>query len=189
MASPEGTILNKSSELKRTTGLIKAGNTVIPGLCYIDGANGVKNAPVDGSILSNALFWYDGVSVTVAAGAVSKKVTVYAIDGLQVVGQAEGVIPVDGPVKPATTASHGGWMITHPVPTHATADEGDTSTTDLGAEIATAINTIAQAVHTYGGALCGYYRGHEDEVLEGKTRTASADEDTNCVFELRGGGF
>lgn len=182
MASPEGTILNKTSALKRVTGIVKATITLIPGLCYIDGANGIKNAPVDGSVKSNALYWYDGEAVTVAAGK-TKKVTIYAIDGLWVVGQAEGVIPVDGPVKPATTAAHGGWMITHPTPT--VADEGDTSMADLGGEIAAAI----QAVYTYGGALCGFYRGHEAEIKEGSTRTAAADTETNCVFELRGAGF
>lgn len=164
MASPEGTILNKLDiGAKGFSAVVKAAITVIPGLCYIDGANGVKNAPVDGSRDADELFWIEK-SAGSATETKDKKVTIYPIAGLIVIGQAEGAIVVNVECKPATTASHGGWFITHVIRT----------------------DTVANH-NTDNKIFCATYRGHEAEWKEGKTLTDAADLETNCVFELRGG--
>lgn len=162
MTSKEGVILNKSTELKRNTAVVKASTVVAIGLCYIDGANGVKSAPVDNSKDADELFWIEN-----AVGSVTelkdKKVTIYAVDGLQVIGKSDGVIAVNSECKASDTAAHGGQFITH------------------------AIRTDTVANHNIDNKLfVANYRGHEDEVKEGKTLTSSADEDLG-VFDLRGG--
>lgn len=165
MASPLGTILNKHSKLARTTHIIKAGITLNPGLCYIDGSNGLKNAPTDSSVQADELYWFDQPSVTVAAGAASKKVTVYALDGLQVIGQADGAIVVGKEVEPSTTSAHGGQLITHTIRTDSVANN-----------------------NTDRKLWVGNYRGHEAEIKEGVSPlTDAVDGETNCVFDLRAG--
>lgn len=173
-----GTILSRPVGLPPVTSFIKVGSTVKPGLVYIHATNGILNAPTDGSKKATELFWFEGPAVT---PTVQKKVDVYELDGLEVIGKSDDIIPVDGPVKASTTTSHDGEFITHPIPT--VADEGDTSTTDLGGELAAA----DQATYTYFSDVVGIYRGHEAEVKEGKNRTASADGEEDCVFKLRSG--
>ncbi|MCV0398540.1 MAG: hypothetical protein K5785_00940 [Nitrosarchaeum sp.] len=197
MASPLGAIRNESASLARVTGVVKAGQTVVAGLVYIDGANGIKNAPTDGSKLAKDLFWCPK-NVGSATETKDKKVTIYDLDGLMVIGKSDGIIPLGGEVKASTTSAHGGQFITNPEPTSAfTAADGSTVDGTYGAEeaavLANNVTRIAElvareaAIRAWVKDTVGHYIGHEDEILEGKTPTASADEDEDCVFILRRG--
>ncbi len=162
MTSLEGVVLNKPTELKRNSAVVKAGTVVAIGLCYIDGASGVKSAPDDGSKDADELFWIEN-AVGSATELKDKKVTIYAVDGLQVIGKADGAITINQECKPSTTASHGGQFITHTIRTDSVANH-----------------------NTDNKQFVANYRGHEDEVKEGRTLTNAADEDL-AVFDLRGG--
>lgn len=165
MAPSLGTILNMSTELKRVTSIIKAGNTVVPGLVYIDDTNGVKNAPTDGSKTASELYWYDK-SVVLAATDADKEVVVFAIDGLQVVGKADGVINVNTKSRASETAAHGGQLQTQTIRT----DTLPNNNTDKD-------------------KVAGIYRGHVDEIKEIPHPTNAADEDEDCVFDMVVGGL
>jgi len=166
MTSLEGVILNKPTELKRNSAIVKAGIVVPIGLCYIDGANGVKSAPTDNSKDADELFWIEN-AVGSATETKDKKVTIYAVDGLQVIGKSDGVIAVNSECKASDTAPdpalHNGLFITHSI----------------------RVDSVANH-NTDNKLFVANYRGHEDEVKEGKTLTSSADEDLG-VFDLRGG--
>lgn len=173
--SPRGTILNKSASLPRITANFTTDATYLSGLVYEDGSNGWKQAPTDGSEDARELYWLEhGFTVS----GTDKKVTVYAINGLQVVGRADAAIVIDGKVKAST--NHAGELETEVTPT--IADEGDTSMVDLGGQIAAA----GQEILTHYDTIIGHYMGHEDEIRDGLLRTDAVDEDNDCVFLLGG---
>ena len=146
------------------TALLKGAVTLNPGLCYIDGVNGVKNSLVDGTMRGKDLFWYDGPVIAHLATDPDKKIDVYPLDGLQVVGQGDKITTVNQECKPSETASHEGQL------------EPLTIRTD----------TVANN-QTDNGKFCAIYRGHLLEVKEGKTPTDSADAETDLVYDLRSG--
>lgn len=159
---------------------IKAGQSVKAGWIFKNADNDWRNAPVDGSVPALELWWLE-IDVDLTNSSVNKTIEAYG-DGAEVIGEVDGAIPVGSRVKTSVTAAHNGQMQAHAVPT--VADEGDTSTTDLGAEIAAAI----QAVYTFNDDTVGYYKGHEDEVaVVGANRTDAADEDPGAVFVIRRG--
>ena len=173
-----GDVINRADVKDVITGPVAASTSLVIGLVYEDAANGWKQAPVDGSISGQKMYWLDRDTDNSSGSLGDKIITVYG-DGAIVVGKADGAIPVDGRVKASTTASHNGQFISNPVPT--VADEGDTSMTDLGAEIAAA----TQAVYTYFDQTVGKYLGNQKERTQSATsRTAAADEDTDCLVKI-----
>lgn len=164
MASVLGTILNKSASIPRVTAVFSTDATYTSGLVFENGAADWRMAPVDGSVNAQDLYWLE-TGFTIAAGEPNKKVTVYAIEGLQVIGQADGAIVVGALVKSSTTASHNGQLESHTIRTD------------------TVANAVADLLDTLG-----HYMGHEDEIREGVVVRADAvDEDTDCVFLLGAG--
>lgn len=174
--SQVGTILNKSASLPRVTAVFSTDATYVTGLVYEDGANGWKNAPTDGSEDRRELYWLEHGFVV--AGT-TKKTTVYALNGLMVVGIVDTAIVVDGYVKAST--NHVGQLMAAVTPT--IADEGDTSMVDLGAQLAAA----DQSVLTQMDTVLGHYIGSEDEIRDGLLRTDAVDLDEDAVFIF--GGF
>ena len=174
--SAVGTILNKSASIPRITANFSTVATYVTGLVYEDGANGWKNSPTDGSEDRRELYWLEHGFV-VATGEV-KKTTVYALNGLMVVGIVDTAIVVDGYVKAST--NHVGQLMAAVTPT--IADEGDTSMVDLGGQLAAA----DQSILTHYDTIVGHYIGSEDEIRDGLLRTDAVDEDTDCVFVLGG---
>jgi len=152
-----GLVLNKDDVKDKVSGPVAASTTLNPGLVYEDGANGWKQAPTTGAAIGNEVYW-NPVTIDNSSGALGDKVGEFYGEGARVVGQADGAIPVDGRVKPSTTASHEGQFI---------------------AGVITAIADLED--------LCGTYKGHYlTEINQvGVSRTAAADAETDCVFELR----
>jgi hypothetical protein len=195
MASPVGSVLNSSASLARITAIVKSGNAIAVGLVYEDGSNGWKNAPTDSSKLAKDLYWCPD---SFASQSVDKKITVYDLDGLEVVGKADGTLVLDTEVKASTTSGHGGQLITNPEPTSAfTAADAGTVDGTYGAAEAAVIEanrtriaelvTREAAIRTWVKHTVGHYIGHEAEIREGTTRTNAADAETTCVFVLRRG--
>jgi len=154
-----GTIL-PGSKFVGITSTIKSGTTVVTGLVYIDGVNCVKNAPVDASKVRKDLFWFDKSVVATA----DIKVTIFELEGLDVIGQADKAIVVNKECKASETAAHGGQL-----------------------ESATISTATVILNDTDRSQVVAVYRGHELEIKEGSTPTDAIDTETNCVFRMRGG--
>lgn len=174
-----GMVLNKTEITDIVVGgPVAASTTLVPGLVYKH-ADGWKQVPTDGSITAQHSYWNE-VTIDNSTGAKGDQVGDFYGEGAQVVGDSDGIIPVNGRCKAST--NHVGQLMTHPVPT--VADEGDTSTVDLGAQIAASV----QAVYTYGDAAIAVYRGHyQTEFGLDAEATPSADTETNCVYEIKRG--
>ena len=150
-----GLILNKSDIKDKVSGPVAASTTLGIGLVYEDAANGWKPAPTSGVAIGNEVYW-NPVSIDNSSGSLGDKVGTFYGEGTRFVGKADGVIPVDGRVKPSTNTAG-----------------------ELLAGVITAIADLED--------LCGTYKGHyQTEIGNVKvSRTAAADTEENCVFELR----
>lgn len=154
-----GTILNKSASIPRISATFSTAATYVAGLVYEFGAADWRQATT-GAQEGRILYWLE-TGFTVAAGE-TKKVTVYALQGLQVIGKADGVIAPDALVKPSTNLA--GSLETH--------------TLDI-TTVTTLRDTLLDVV--------GKYLGKEDEIREGTVvRSSTADLDTDGVYLLGG---
>lgn len=136
--------------------------TLIAGsIVYIDGANGVKVAPVDGSIPASRLYFCkEGQTSTAVLG--EKKCTLYKC-GHIVIGKCGGVITVSQVARQGLTAGNEGEFEAVAVPTNPGAVYAE----------AEADSNFAQLVH--GLAI---YLGHPSEGVEtGNPPTDSVDAD------------
>jgi len=155
-----GTILNKPSSLVRITAEFKTAATYVSGLVF-ENAVGDWRQATTGAQEGRLLYWLE-TGFVLAAGDKAKKVTVYALQGLMVVGKADGIITADALVKPSTNLA--GSLEIH--------------TMDI-TSVTTLRDTLLDTV--------GRYIGKEDEIREGQlVRGSTADLDTDCIFLLGG---
>jgi len=165
-----GTVLNQNDVQDIKSGPVAVSITLGVGLVYEDGANGWKQAPTDGSINADELYWNPkSLTSTATLGGVTG--TFYG-EGARVIGQADGAITVDQYCKASTTSAHGGQLIALADPANASAGSA--------AEI--------DAVRDWQRDKIAIYKGHANEVNNvGVVATNAADEETNCVFEITRG--
>lgn len=170
MGTELGTILNKAEVTDRVSGPVAASTTLGIGPVYEDGANGWKNAPIDGSILAARLYWNER-SINNSTGAKGDKVGTFYGIGALVVGKAEGAIVVDAAAKASEVTAQSLSSLASPTNPSATYAEAE-----------------ADSLYNYIVKKFAFYRGHVNEVTGVKTsRTDAATTETNCVFEVRKG--
>lgn len=174
-----GIVLNKDDVLDIVEGPVAASTNLTIGFVYEDGANGWKVAPVDGSITADALYWNPTAKDNSSGSKGDLTCTVYG-EGARVVGQADGVIVVDAPIRASNTAAHGGQVKA----LAAVVDAALNGTFD-DAEAEAALD----ALRDYHLHKIGTYKGHYLTEIGNVdiSRTNAADTETNCVFELRRG--
>jgi hypothetical protein len=149
-----GDVLNKHAVTDVISGPVAASTTLGIGLVYEDGANGWKNAPTDGSIEGRSMY-FNPVSIDNSSGSLGDKIGTFYGEGALVVGTADTAIAVDAHCKASTNVAQ--------------AFEDVTITTTLG----DLLDVVA------------IYRGKVHERTEsGTSRTAAADTDTDCVFQI-----
>lgn len=166
-----GTVLNQNDVQDIKSGPVAVSITLGVGLVYEDGANGWKQAPTDGTIHADELYWNPrSLTSTATLGGVTG--TFYG-EGARVIGQADGAITVDQYCEASTSSSHGGQLI-------ALADPSGAATTPTAANV--------DAIRNWQRDKVAIYKGHANEVNNvGVVATNAADEDTNCVFEITRG--
>ena len=163
-----GTVINMNDVQDKKSGPVAVSITLGVGLVYEDGSNGWKQAPTDGTIHADELYWNPrSLTSTSTLGGVTG--TFYG-EGARVTGQADGAIVVDQKCKASTTSSHGGQLM-------ALADPSDQPTTPTASSI--------NAIRNWQRDAVAIYKGHANEVNNvGVVATNAADEGTNCVFEI-----
>lgn len=166
-----GTVLNSQEVKDIQSGPVAVSITLAIGLVYKDAANGWKQAPTDGTIHADELYW-NPISLTSTATLGAVVGTFYG-EGARVVGKADGIIAVDEYVKASTTSAHNGQFI-------ALADPSGAATTPTAANV--------DAIRNWQRWKIGLYKGHALELNRvDNLPTAAADEDTNIVVEIRRG--
>lgn len=170
-----GTVINKNEVQDVQSGPVAVSITLGIGLVYKDGANGWKQAPTDGTIHGDQLYWNEKVlTSTSTLGAI---VGTFYGEGALVVGQADGAIVVDNYCKASTTSSHGGQLISLADPSAATVG----ATFGGGTKTETAID----AIRNWQRNKVALYKGHALELNRvDNLPTDAVDEDTNCVFQI-----
>lgn len=169
-----GTVLNKNEVKDIQSGPVAASTTLGIGLVYKDGANGWKQAPTDGSVYADRLYWNEK-SLDNSSGSLGGKSGTFYGEGARVVGKADGAITVDAKCKASTTSAHGGQFIVNSTP-------ADATTTPTAAQLNAVKNWVRHTI--------AIYKGHALELNRIGSTTASlptdaVDEDTNVVFEIR----
>lgn len=168
MGFEEGTVLNKEQVYDRIETDVAASTSLVPGLCYIDGSNGVKQCPTDGSVVANRVYWCED-TIASQTNKGDKTITIWG-EGAVVIGKADGVITVGERVKPST--NHVGNF-----------EDADTPGAVSGASPSSA---EVDAYRTFIDAVVGVYLGHVDELTEtGDDPTSAADTDTDAVFLIK----
>ncbi len=156
-----GQVLNRESVSDRIVGDVAAATKLLVGLVYQDGANGFKQAPVDGSVNGRALYW-NSYEIDNASGSKGDKIGTFYGTGARVCGKADGAIVVNAPCKASATAAHGGQFASVTV-------RSDT-TPNLAADLQ---------------AIAAIYKGHIGETVEtANDPTDAVDGDENLVFEM-----
>ena len=165
-----GTVMNMNDVTDKKSGPVAGSITLGVGLVYEDGANGWKQAPTDGTIHADELYWNPTAKTSTATlGGVTG--TFYG-EGAKVIGKADGAIVVDNKVKASTTSAHGGQLISLADPAAGTTPTAG----QLDVITAWVKNKIA------------IYKGHANEVNNvGAVATDAVDEDINCVFQVTRG--
>lgn len=170
-----GTVLNKEEVQDKQSGPVAVSITLAIGLVYKDGANGWKQAPTDGSIHADQLYW-NPISLT-STSTLGEVVGTFYGEGARVVGKADGAIVVDNYCKASTTSSHGGQFISLADPSDATVG----ATFGGGTATETAINNI----RNWQRNKVAIYKGHALELNQvDDLPTDAVDEDTNGVYEI-----
>ncbi len=156
-----GQLLNRESISDRLVGDVAAATKLLVGLVYQDGANGFKQAPVDGTIAARALYW-NPYEIDNASGSKGDKIGTFYGNCARVVGKADGAIAVNAPCRASETAAHGGQF------------ESLTIRTDSVPNNATDVQ-----------ALVALYKGHIGETVEtANDPTAAVDGEEDLVFEI-----
>ena len=173
-----GTVMNMNDVSDKKSGPVAVSITLGVGLVYEDGVNGWKQAPTDGTIHADELYW-NPTSLTSTATLGGVTGTFYG-EGAKVIGKADGAIVVDNKVKASTTSSHGGQLISLADPANAT-----TGATYGGG---TATKAAIDAIRDWQRNKIAIYKGHANEVNNvGAVATDAVDEDINCVFQVTRG--
>lgn len=163
-----GTVINKNDVQDKQSGPVAVSITLAIGLVYKDGANGWKQAPTDGTIHGDQLYW-NPISLTSTA-TLGEVVGTFYGEGARVVGKADGAIVVDNYCKASTTSSHGGQFIT-------LADPSGAATTPTAANV--------DAIRNWQRSKVAIYKGHALELNQvDDLPTDAVDEDTNGVYEI-----
>ena len=162
-----GTVINKNDVKDIQSGPVAVSITLPVGLVYKDGANGWKQAPTDGSIHADQLYWNEkSLTSTAVLGAVTG--TFYG-EGARVVGKADGAIGVDGKCRASQTSSHGGQFQANADPAAATTPT------------ATQLDTLKDWIRN----TIAIYKGHALELNKVDTLpTAAVDEEENGIYEI-----
>ena len=170
-----GTVINQNDVTDKVTGSVAVSITLAVGLVYQDAANGWKNAPTDGSIDGDRLYWnHTALTSTATLGEI---VGTFYGNGSRVVGKSDGIITAGNWCKASTSFANG--FITN-----------DLVAATIGATFGsgTATETAIDAVRDWQLAKVARYIGHCLEVVGNETNpTSSADLDVNCVFEIQRG--
>src|SRR3990167_10877376 len=155
-----GTVINKNEVQDKVTGPVAVSITLAIGLVYQDGANGWKNAPVDGTIHGKQLFWNDKALVSTAT--IGEIVGTFYGEGTKVIGKSDGVITVDAWCKASTSFANGFIILADPA----------NAITPTAAEV--------DAIRNWQRAKIAIYKGHSLEVIGNTTLpTSSANLETN----------
>lgn len=173
-----GTVINKNDVKDIQSGPVAVSITLPIGLVYKDGANGWKQAPTDGSIHADQLYWNDKSRTSTSTLGVVQG-TFYG-EGARVVGKADGAIVVDEYCRASQTGSHGGQFEALADPANAT----------VGATFGsgTATETAIDAIRTWQRNKIAIYKGHALELNQvDDLPTDAVDEDTNGIYEIRRG--
>lgn len=171
-----GTIINKNDVTDKVTGMVAVSITLAKGLVYQDGSNGWKNAPTDGSIHGDELYW--NPTALVSTSTLGAIVGTFYGNGARVVGVADGTITAGQWCKASTNVAN------------AFIKTADPTNTTLAATYAggTALKTQIDAIRNWQRSKVARYIGHALEVIGNSTNpTSSADTETNCVFEIQRG--
>lgn len=158
-----GTILNKDSKsVVKKSGPVAANTNLGIGLVYLDGANGWKNAPTDGSVIASRLY-FNPIALDNSTGAKGDKTgTFYGLNAI-VVGKNEGTTALNSKCKASGTTAQAFAALTIRTDTLAN------NSADRDAEVAG-------------------YLGHIGEISQKDSlATAGANGETNCVFVMKGG--
>jgi len=172
-----GTVMNKNDVQDKKSGPVAVSITLGVGLVYEDGVNGWKQAPTDGTIHADELYWNPTAKTSTATlGGVTG--TFYG-EGARVIGKADGIIVVDQYVKASTTTAHGGQLI----------KLDDLGTPALDATFSdTEVEAAFNAARDFQRNKIALYKGHANEVNNvGAVATDAVDEDINCVFQVTRG--
>ena len=163
-----GTVLNKNDVQDKKSGPVAVSITLPVGLVYEDGANGWKQAPTDGSIHADELYWNEkSLTSTATLGGVTA--TFYG-EGARVVGKADGAIVVDAKCRASQTSSHGGQF-------QANADPADATTTPTATQL--------NALKNWQRNTIAIYKGHALELNRvDSVATNAVDEEENGVYEI-----
>ena len=163
-----GTILNKNEVQDKITGPVAVSITLAIGLVYLDGANGVKNAPTDGSVHGKQLYWNEkALTSTATIGEIGG--TFYG-EGSKVVGKSDGVITSQAWCKASTSFANGFIILADP----------SNAVTPTAGEV--------DAIRNWQRNKVAIYKGHVLEVTGNTTLpTSSADLETDCVFQITRG--
>jgi hypothetical protein len=166
-----GTVINKNDVKDIQSGPVATSITLAIGLVYKDAANGWKQAPTDGSIHADQLYWNEkSLTSTATLGAV---VGTFYGSGARVVGKADGAIVVDTYCRASETSAHGGQF-------ESLADPSDSITTPLAAQV--------DAIRDWQRTKIAIYKGHALELNQvDDLPTDAEDEDTNGIYEIRRG--
>lgn len=168
-----GTVLNKNDVQDKQSGPVAVSITLAVGLVYKDGANGWKNAPTDGSIHGDQLY-FNPISLTSTA-TLGEVVGTFYGEGARVVGKAYGAIVVDEYCKASGTTA-GSF--------EALADPADAT---VGATFGggTATETAINAIRNWQRNKVALYKGHALELNQvDDLPTDALTTETNCVFEI-----
>ena len=160
-----GTVINRNEVQDKKSGPVAVSITLGVGLVYEDGANGWKNAPIDGSIHADELYWNptELISTAVLGGVIG---TFYG-EGARVIGVADTAIVVDQKCKASTNVAQA---------LEPNADPAN-STTPTSGEV--------DAIRDWIRDTVAIYKGHALEVNRvDAVATNAVDTETNCVFEI-----
>lgn len=158
-----GTVINKDDlSVVKKSGPVAANENLGIGLVYLDGANGWKNAPTNGSIIASRLYFNPVVKNNTGGALGALTGTFYGLNA-EVVGKIEGTMALNSKCKASST------------------------TAQSFAALTIRTDTIANNSADRDAEVAGYL-GHVGEIKSiDSLATAGADAETNGVFKIVGG--